>query len=354
VNLIGEHTDYNEGFVLPAAIDRGVTVAAAPRDDGIIRAKSLDYDQCDEFAVANVRRFMGSRGWRDYLRGVAWALQDEQLAVRGADFLIAGDVPAGAGLSSSAAVEVAIAGALTKLSGIQLSGLDLARLCQRAENLFIGVQCGIMDQFASALGEAGHALLIDCRSLDIRPVSIPKGLAIVVMDSHVPRNLADTPYNRRREECAEAAAALGVRSLRDVQTEALEAARADLDDSLYRRARHVASENERTLQMADALEDGDLTSIGRLMQESHQSLRDDFQVSTPELDFLVERATGLEAVIGSRLTGAGFGGCTVNLVEEGAVEAFGRQIREVYGRETGNEATVYRCRAADGLKVTDA
>ncbi len=237
VNLIGEHTDYNGGFVLPAAIDRTVAVALSRRDDDVIRAYSLDYDQCDEFPAGRVRRFAGSRGWRDYLRGVVWALADSQYAITGADIAITGDVPKGAGLSSSAAIEVALAGALTAAAGITIDRTLLAVLCQRAENFFVGVQSGIMDQYASALGKAGHALLIDCRSLEAEPVPLPPGIAIVVIDSKVERRLADTPYNRRREECAEAARRLGVDSLRDATPQVLP----KLSGDLLKRARHIVS-----------------------------------------------------------------------------------------------------------------
>jgi len=352
VNLIGEHTDYNEGLVLPCAIDRYVCAAAAVRDDGLIRAKSLDYDQCDEFRVDSVRRFPGSRGWRDYVRGVAWALQDEQLAVRGADLVIAGDLPQGAGLSSSAALEVAVAGALSRVSAIEIDRKRLALICQKAEHRFVGVNCGIMDQFASALGIEGHALLIDCRELSVEPVALPKGISIVILDSKVERKLSDTAYNRRREECDEAASALGVGSLRAATPESLEIAK--MDPVLVRRARHVITENGRVTAMAVALGVGDQAAIGVLMTESHKSLRDDFEVSTPQLDALVEIAARMPGVIGARMTGAGFGGCTVNLVERDAVAGFAEAVVADYEGATGLRADVHVCRASDGLRVTDA
>ncbi len=349
VNLIGEHTDYNDGFVLPTAIDRTVAVALARRDDDTIRGYSLDYDQCDEFPAGRVRRFAGSRGWRDYLRGVVWALCDSQYAVAGADLAIAGDVPKGAGLSSSAAIEVALAGGLTAIAGIDIDRRLLALLCQRAENFFVRVQSGIMDQFASALGQAGHALLIDCRSLDAEPVPLPPGVAIVVIDSKVARRLADTPYNQRREECAEAARTLGIDSLRDATTEML----SRLSGDLLKRARHVVSDNARVLAAAQALRTGDLDRLGALMAESHASMRDDFEASSPEIDLLVKLAMEAD-VIGARVTGAGWGGSTVNLVQENAVDSFAAQVASEYARRTGLAADVHICRAVGGLRVSDA
>ncbi len=350
VNLIGDHTDYNAGFVLPAAIDRTVAVALARRDDEVIRAYSLDYDQCDEFQAARVRRFAGSRGWRDYLRGVGWALADSQYAIAGADIAIAGDVPKAAGLSSSAAIEVALAGALTAAASITIDRTLLAVLCQRAENFFVGVQSGIMDQYASALGRAGHALLIDCRSLAAETVPLPPGVTIVVVDSKLARRLADTPYNQRREECEEAARTLGLDSLRDATTEML----SRLSGDLLKRAHHVVSENGRVLAAAQALRTGDFDRLGALMAESHASMRDDFETSSPEIDLLVELAQRTDGVIGARVTGAGWGGCTVNLVRENAVDAFAAQVAGEYARRAGLAAEVHICRAVDGLWVRDA
>lgn len=349
VNLIGEHTDYNGGFVLPVAIDRTVAVALHGREDGVVRALSVDYGQCDEFAAERVHRFMGTRGgWRDYIRGVAWAVLDEQIGLSGADLAIAGDVPRGAGLSSSAAIELAAAGALTAGMGIEARALAL--LCQKAENMFVGVQCGIMDQFASALGREGHALFIDCRSLEYEPIPLPAGIAIAVIDSRVERNLGGTPYNRRREECAEAARALGIGSLRDAGVAML----SSLSGDLLRRARHVVTENARVLAFVAALRSGDVASLGGLLAESHASLRDDYEVSTPELDLLVELAAGMEGVIGARLTGAGFGGCTVNLIRESAVPDIEPAVLRPYRERTGLEAEVHVCRAAGGLRVARA
>jgi galactokinase len=282
------------------------------------------------------------------MRGVVWALLDAHIPVPGADIAITGDVPQGAGLSSSAAIEVAVAGALT--AGYGIEPRDMALLCQKAENLFAGVGCGIMDQFTSALGQRDHALFIDCRSLESEPVPLPEGIAIVIIDSKAPRKLADTAFNRRREECTEAARALGVESLRDAD----EAMLTGLSGVLLKRARHVITENTRVQSAVGALRTGDLTTLGRLLHESHASLRDDFEVSTPELDILVEAAGRIDSVVGARLTGAGFGGCTVNLVRQEAVEQVREAIVVEYNKRTGLTADVHVCRAVDGLRVRDA
>jgi galactokinase len=295
-------------------------------------------------------------GWRNYVRGVAWALAEAGHRLRGLDLAFTGDVPAGAGLSSSAALEVALAAAFAATSDLSLERRDLALLAQRAENGFVGVQCGIMDQLAAVFGREGHALLIDCRSLEVEPLPLAleeRGAAIVIVDSAVRRSLGDSAYNERRRECADAAAALGAPALRDVSAQALEARRPGLPEALYRRARHVLTEEARVAAAALALRRGDLATLGRLLYESHESLRDDFEVSCPETDLLVELAVGVEGVLGARLTGAGFGGCTVNLVREEALDAFRRQVVAAYQERTGLPARMHPVRAAGGLQVSD-
>ena len=349
VNLIGEHTDYNDGFVLPAAIDRTVAVAVAPREDSRVRAHSVDDDQRDDFSLHNARRHpMG--GWRNYVRGVLWALLDSQLPLRGADLSISGDVPQGAGLSSSAALELALAGAICAASGVELPPRELALLCQRAEHMYAGVQCGIMDQLTAALGRKGCALFIDCQSLETEDVPLPDGVAIVVIDSKVPRELAGTPYNRRRDQCAEAARTLGLASLRSANESQIES----LPDDLRRRARHVFTENARVLAAKAALRDGDCGTLGRLFAESHASLRDGFEGSTPEIDLLVELASAAPGAIGARLTGGGFGGCTVNLVEAAQAQRFGEAVVSQYRQRTGLDGEAHVCRALGGMQVRDA
>jgi galactokinase len=346
VNLIGEHTDYNGGFVLPVAIDRTVVSAALPRDDRKVRVRALDLRQSDDFVLSNARR-TGGDGWRNYVRGVSWALLDEFQRPHGADIAITGDVPRGAGLSSSAALELAAAGALIGGEPSQLDGTRLALLCQKAENRFVGVQCGVMDQLAAALCEPSHALLIDCESFDTEAVALPD-IAIVIVDSKVRRNLSATAYNERRRECEESAKRLGVASLRDADDLAAAGA---LPDPLSKRARHVIGENLRVLQAVDALRGDDLETVGRLMLESHESLRDDFEVSCPELDLLVEIAISSPGAIGARMTGAGFGGCTVNLVEPEAVAAFSAKVRNEYKAKADIDADAYVCRPSAGLRV---
>lgn len=353
VNLIGEHTDYNEGFVLPVAIDRTVAVAAAPRDDGKVAIRSLDYGESDEFEFRDEEEPDG--GWKNYVRGVVWAFGCEGHRLGGADLAVAGDVPQGAGLSSSAAIEVAVAGTVASVSGLDMPLPEIARLARRAENEFVYVPCGIMDQFASALSRADHALLLDCRTQVYEHIALPfeeGDVRIVVVDSKVPRRLPDTPYAQRRQECAQAARLLGVASLRDADMRLLESHKDDLPDDVYRRARHVISEDARVLAAAEALRDANVSRFGVLMRQSHESLRDDFEVSCEELDLLVELASGADGMLGARLTGAGFGGCTVNLVRADAIDAFSEQVVARYRNETGLPAETHICRAVDGLRVT--
>jgi galactokinase len=279
---------------------------------------------------------------------VAWVLLDAGHGLRGADLAISGDVPQGAGLSSSAALEVAVAGALCEVSGQDVEPQKLAVLCQKAENQFVGVQCGIMDQLAAACSRAEHALLIDCRSLEMEHVALPQDVTIVVVDSKVPRRLGDTAYNERHEECAAAARALGGTAIRDAAGHNVDR----LPEPLNRRVRHVISENRRVLEAVAALRSENLNRVGKLMHESHASLRDDFEVSTHELDLLVELASKTNGVFGARLTGAGFGGCTVNLVEREALGRFEAGIIEPYRAKTGLAAEMTVCRAVDGLRVS--
>jgi galactokinase len=360
VNLIGEHTDYNQGLVLPVAIDRTIAVAFAPRDDGRVRTQSLDFDQEDEFALGDIHRVKGD-SWANYLRGVALVLQQAGHRLTGLDAAVQGEVPIGAGLSSSAALEVATLGAFATTAGLALNDRDKALLAQRAENEFVGVACGVMDQMAAVFGRADHALRIDCRSLETEAVPLnldAHGLRIVVANTGVRRALSSSAYNQRRQECTRAVEMLFVllrgrrpRSLRDITLRDLTINRRFLPQEVLRRARHVVSENARVLATVDALQRDDLTEVGRLFRASHESLAHDYEVSSAELDLMVELARSREGVVGARMTGAGFGGCTVNLVRADAVEDFRQEVIEPYRARTGLAAEMYVCRAVDGLRI---
>ena len=327
VNLIGEHTDYNDGFVLPAAIDRFTTVTAEPRDDRVVTVDATDLRKRDEFSLDAIDR---TGTWRDYVRGVVALVAPEH----GVDLRIESDVPRGAGLSSSAALEIAVGRALSALPGA-----ELALLAQRAENEFVGVPCGIMDQFCVANARAGHALLLDCRDLSFRLVPVPPGVGIVVCDSRMERKLGESGYAERRAACEEAARLLGFRALRDATLDDVQR----LPKQLRRRARHVVSETERTLAAATELEAGNLQAVGELMDDSHRSMRDDYEVVPPQLDALAAATRAIDGCYGSRLTGGGFGGCTVSLVDVAAVDAV-RVAAEALG------AVVHVCKSADGVR----
>lgn len=352
VNLIGDHTDYNDGFVLPMAIDRGVWIAFRPRGDRRVVAHSLDFDEDVAFAVGHDAP--RADGWVEYVRAMAWALDDAHRPLAGWEGVTAGDVPVGAGLSSSAAIELASAYAFTAGAHGAWDAPAMALLAQRAENVQVGVNCGIMDQLISATGVAGHAVLIDCRSLATRPVPIPDHAAVVVLDTATRRGLVDSAYNERRAQCEAAARTFGVAALRDVD-ESTFAARADeLDPVTRRRARHVVTEDARTLRAAEALTTGDLVAMGTLMNESHASLRDDFEVSRRELDLMVDLAQRHDACYGARMTGAGFGGCAVALVRHDAAPGFAGDVANAYQSATDLHPSVYVCVASDGASVESA
>ena len=351
VNLIGEHTDYNEGFVFPLAIDREVVIALAPRDDRTVRAVALDVGRRGVEANIDLDALERGDGWQEYLKGTAWALQEAGHELRGFDAVIRGDVPRGAGLSSSAALELAVARAFHASSGFDWDPPAIARLAQRAENAWVGVNSGIMDQLISATGRAGHAVLTGCRSLEATPAPLPPGTRVVVLDTGTRRGLVGSAYNERRAQCEAAAEAFGVPALRDVGIEALEAAGDELEPLPRRRARHVVTENARTLAAFDAMKHGDAATLGRLMDASHASLRDDFEVSSDALDAMVDAARAHPGCLGARMTGAGFGGCAVALVEADAVEAFADRVPQRYESATGNDAAIYVVRASDGAST---
>ena len=348
VNLIGEHTDYNDGFVLPMAIDRAIWIALRARPDRRVVVYSLDFDETAAFDLARLEK---QSGWIEYLKGVAWALQDAGHSLAGFDAVVAGDVPIAAGLSSSAAWELAAARAFAVTSGFEWNAANMALLGQRAENKWVGVNCGIMDQMISAAGKAGHALLIDCRSLEAQGVPLPPGTVVVVLDTATRRGLVDSAYNERRSQCEAVSQFFGVKALRDVTLDQLNEKRGQLDRVAYRRARHVISENDRTLQAAEAMRRGEAIELGQLMELSHMSLRDDFEVSSNELNNMVECAERQSGCYGARMTGAGFGGCAVALVRQNAAEAFTARVMAEYHAATGLKPNIYICTATNGAEV---
>ncbi|MEJ2502915.1 MAG: galactokinase [Gemmatimonadota bacterium] len=349
VNLIGEHTDYNDGFVLPLALERAVWLALRPRPDGRVRVYSADYDEAAEFSLDDLTR--GGPGWSEYLKGTAWALADAGYGLKGWDGAMGSDVPIGAGLSSSAAVELATARALASASGLDWEPAEMARLAQRAENEWVGMNCGIMDQMISAVGRAGHAVLIDCRTLDTEVVPVPDGTVVVVLDTATRRGLVDSEYNERRQRCERAAEHFGVAALRDLTPETLAERAGELDEVTARRARHVVTENARTEAAAAAMRRGDAGTLGRLMDESHASLRNDFEVSSEALDLMVDIARAQPGCEGARMTGAGFGGCAVALVDRERAEAFATAVTAAYRERTDREPQVYVTAGSDGAAV---
>jgi galactokinase len=359
VNLIGEHTDYNEGFVLPMAIDRTTVVAAKANDGRRVRVHSLNLNETAEFDLDDAGPKRRGR-WLDYVEGVAQALEARGLALRGADILLSSDVPVGAGLSSSAALEISVGSALLGVSGVELSKVDLALAGQQAEHDYVGIKCGIMDQLVVACGSKGRALLIDCRSLEMSLIPLDTtSTAIAICDTHVKHELSSSEYNTRRAECERGVEMFrrwlpGIRSLRDVSLSDFRAHEEQLPEPIRSRCRHVVTENARTLRAADALRADDFGEMGRLMRESHDSLRDDYEVSCRELDVLVELASSVDGVLGARMTGGGFGGCTVNLLGREALGTFQEQVAAEYNKATGKPPTIYISDPADGAReITD-
>ncbi len=349
VNLIGEHTDYNDGFVLPLAIDRAIWIALCARADRRVAVYSADFHEPGEFSLEQLAPRQA--GWLEYLKGVAWSLQEAGYALTGWDGVVRGDVPQGAGLSSSAALEVAAARAFAALAAWDWEPVAMARLGQRAENQWVGVNCGIMDQLISATGRPGHAVLIDCRSLQLAPVPFPPGVAVAILDTATRRGLVDSEYNERRARCEAAARTFAVRALRDVDMCRFVREAGRLDETTRRRARHVISENQRTLAAAQAMRAGDVRVLGHLMNESHASLRDDFQVSNGALNAMVECARRHPACYGARMTGAGFGGCAVALVDRAGGGDFATSVAAAYEKTTGRTPAVYVCEATAGAEA---
>ncbi len=350
VNLIGEHTDYNDGFVFPLAIDRAAWIALRPRADASVFAISLDMNERRQLALDDLRR-PAELTWMDYLAGVAWALTERGYALRGWEGVLAGDVPIGSGLSSSAALELAAARAFQCVSGFQWDAAAMALACQAAENEWLGVKCGIMDQMISAAGLPNRALLIDCRSLETDAAPLPEGTAVVILDTGTRRGLVDSAYNERREQCEAAARHFGITALRDIDSQTFAARAHKLGALSRKRARHVVTENDRTLRARDAMNDGDAARLGQLMIESHISLRDDFEVSSPALDAIVDCANADDACYGARMTGAGFGGCALALVNADGAASFVERVSACYIAATGNQPTLYVTRACRGAET---
>jgi galactokinase len=350
VNLIGEHTDYNEGFVMPAAIDFSTCVAVSPRNDRSIVIQSDQFSGKAELDLDRPPK-QGRRHWSDYPFGVAIKLEEAGHRLNGANLLVKGNVPIGSGLSSSAAIEVATALALLDNSNASIDRLALAKICQKAENEFVGARSGIMDQFIACFAEKDYAIMLDCRSLESTPLPLPADAKLVVCNTMIKHELASGEYNQRREECEAGVRILArhlpnVTSLRDVTADDLEHLRSELPEIIYQRCRHVVTENDRVLRAADALRSGDLLLFGKLMDESHRSLRDDYQVSCKELDLMVEFANEVEGVFGARMTGGGFGGCTINLVASDRVDAFKQYVAPRYAEAVGKDPEIYMCSAA--------
>lgn len=359
VNLIGEHTDYNEGYVFPAAIDREMLIAASMNDSSEVEIYSSDYQQLVTFQLDDLNP-RSQFQWVNYLRGVLKIMRDCGYPICGFRAVLSGNVPQGAGLSSSAAYEVAVLKLMNHFSSTEMSISDLAKLAQKAENEYIGVKCGIMDQFASAAGAVDSAIFLDCRSLEYRNVPLnleSMGASIVIVNSGVQRGLVDSEYNARRSECQQGAERLSVlmnrkvSSLRDVAVAEFERYSSQLSSTVARRCKHVISENQRVLDAVNALADKNLNLLGDLMFASHQSLKDDFQVSCLELDKIVEIAKSQDGVLGARMTGAGFGGCVVSLVKTSAIESFRKKLREDYFQPLSKPEEVYVCRAVAGASV---
>jgi len=350
VNLIGEHTDYNDGFVLPCAIDYQTVISCAKRDDNIVRVIAADYNnEEDSFSLDSPIIKHETKQWSNYVRGVVKHLQLRDNSFSGADLVISGNVPQGAGLSSSASLEVAVGKTFQQLYNLPLDGVQLALNGQEAENQFVGCNCGIMDQLISSLGKKDSALLIDCRSLETRAVSIPEDAAVVIINSNFKRTLVGSEYNTRREQCEAGAHFFGKKALRDVTLDEFNTSVNDLDPVVAKRVRHILTENIRTLEAADALAKGDFIRMGQLMAESHASMRDDFEITVPQIDTLVEI---VKAAIGEqggvRMTGGGFGGCIVALVPQNLVPVIEQAVAKEYQAKTGIKETFYVCKASAG------
>ncbi len=354
VNLIGEHTDYNDGFVLPMAIDKKIAIGGSERNDDTVCLYSLNFEYREEFSILSLQK---KDSWTDYVKGVIDQLLKAGHSVKGFNAVLEGNIPQGAGLSSSAAIEVATAFFLARLNSIEIQAEEMAKLCQRAENHFVGMNCGIMDQFISRLGQKNHALFLDCRDLSYKLIPCDLDEYIVVMcNSNVEHKLVDSAYNERRAQCEEGVRLLktklpDITALRDVSFAQLENHASLLSPIIYQRCKHVVTENERVKTAVNILRKGDIAAFGQLLYQSHASLRDDYEVSCEEVDHLVDIAQAIEGTAGARMTGGGFGGCTVNLVKKSAMEHFKAVILKEYKKRTGITAEIYTSKAEDGARI---
>ena len=347
VNLIGEHTDYSEGFVMPVALENAVWIALRPRADQRVVLHSLDFGETTDLNLSEPQKH--GQGWQEYLKGIVWVLQEEGWELTGWEGVMTGDVPMGAGLSSSAALEMACLRAFTEVSGILWKPQTVAKLAQRAEIEWVGISCGIMDQLISACGVAGHVHIIDCRNLKMQPVKLPDGIRIIILDTKTRRGLIDSDYNERHSQCFKVAGILGKSVLRDVNLTELEAQSSNLNPLLYLRARHVISENIRVQQAVEAILNNDLKFLGQLMLESHLSLRDNFEVSNSTLDTMVECALSAPGCLGARMTGAGFGGCVVAIVKKERERDFKNIVRNCYRKKSGLDPEIISCIPSNGV-----
>ena len=347
VNLIGEHTDYSEGFVMPVALEHAIWIALRPRPDQRVVLHSLDFGESIDLNLSELQK--QGQGWQEYLKGIAWVLQEEGWELTGWEGVITGNVPLGAGLSSSAALEMACLRSFTEISGILWEPKTVAKLAQRAEVEWVGISCGIMDQLISACGVAGHVHIIDCRNLKIQSVKLPEGIRIIILDTKTRRGLIDSLYNERHSQCLQAAGQLGKSVLRDVNLTELEAQSSNLTPLLYLRARHVISENFRVQKAAEAILRNDLKYLGQLMQESHISLRDNFEVSNSTLNCMVECALSAPGCLGARMTGAGFGGCVVAIVKKEQEIDFKNLVRNCYRKNSGLDPGIISCIPSNGV-----
>lgn len=349
INLIGEHTDYSNGFVLPVAIDLAISIAMRPREDSIVRVYSMDFDEKKEIDLTSFNK--DGEGWIEYIKGIAWILKEEGYSLKGWDGVISGTIPVGAGLSSSAALEIAALKAFSVPNNLDLSPTQMAVLGRKAEIGWVGVNVGIMDQLISAGGKAGHAVLLDCQSLEFEYISIPPDIQFVVMDTMTRRKLSSSDYNTRHDEVYLAAEFLGVSTLREASLRSLKEASEIMDPILYRRAMHVITENERVLSFCDAMRSGDQTIMGQLINQSHASLRDDFEVSSDALNTMVEIAQKQPNCLGARMTGAGFGGCALALIIGEDVNVFIKDVKETYATKMGLVPNIFKVQSNNGVSI---